>query len=434
MSKANSSQVLELLASSSDWPSIGDKYKSSKPFRWAVIDHFFDEDIAQALIDEFPRHNSPQTLLNEFGEPNPKSTVSKVKEIGNAYKEVDSLISSIDFIRIIEEITGINGLEYDPYYFGAGTHENFHTAGLDPHFDFNLHPITKHHRRLNLIIYLNHNWNPEWGGHICLHTNPYDTINDEVIEIEPAFNRAILFETNEYSWHSVKPINHPSGIAFDASRKSFTIYYYSKERPVAEQAPSHGTVYVQPNLPAHIKEGHILTQEDISLIQSNVQRRNSYLQQLYKREYQFSEEIESLKRIVEDMKSKPVPYIPLAGSCIITSIVKACLSDHFVADRIEFDVKTLHPVQSALKLVGYVPKHLFRSTQTIHTKVYSVLSNELLGSAEHLAPSDLFEIRIPLSTPENVDLRVCITSTEQIASISPDNRLLSFKLSYIEII
>ena len=68
------------------------------------------------------------------------------------------------------------------WYYGAGTHENFHGAGLDPHFDFNIHPKTAQHRRINAIVYLNKNWDPSWKGSICFHSDPYDLRGDQVTD------------------------------------------------------------------------------------------------------------------------------------------------------------------------------------------------------------------------------------------------------------
>jgi hypothetical protein len=59
--------------------------------------------------------------------------------------------------------------------------------------------------------------------------------------IAPLFNRLVIFETNEHSYHGhPKPLNTPKGV----TRKSAAVYYYTKERPAAEIAQEHNTIYV----------------------------------------------------------------------------------------------------------------------------------------------------------------------------------------------
>ena len=145
--------------------------------------------------------------------PNPKSQISNVGSMGPIFQDLDKHIRTQSFLDLMSEITGIPDLKYDPWYYGAGTHENFHGAGLDPHFDFNIHPKTAQHRRINAIVYLNKNWDPSWKGSICFHSDPYDLRGDQVTEIETIFNRCVIFETTERSWHSVPPVDSPRGQA-----------------------------------------------------------------------------------------------------------------------------------------------------------------------------------------------------------------------------
>ena len=52
------------------------------------------------------------------------------------------------------------------------------------------------------------------------------------------------------------------------SRKSISIYLYTKDRPAGEIAPSHGTFYVQRPLPERIVPGHVVTPEDVFELKS----------------------------------------------------------------------------------------------------------------------------------------------------------------------
>lgn len=284
-----------------DVPKLAQRFGEAKPFKHVVIDGFLRSETAESMLANFPSAQDPSKLLNEFGEPNPKSAISEIRSLAPVFVELDGYIQSAHFLELMSQITGIPDLQYDPWYFGAGTHENFHGAGLDPHYDFNIHPKTRQHRRLNAIVYLNKDWNPDWNGEIAFHTDPFDLKNDLITSVHPEFNRCVIFETTESSWHSVRPIQLPEEKRH-LSRKSFTIYLYTEHRPPEELAPDHGTVYVQPGLPSQIREGRTLTAADMAEIDANLHRRQGYLRAMYNREYQFSREIESLRREVARLK------------------------------------------------------------------------------------------------------------------------------------
>lgn len=270
-------------------------FRQAKPFCHVIIDDFLRPNIAEEMLRSFPSHPEPAKLLNEFGQPNPKSAISDVRSLANVFVDVDDYIQTNHFLNFMSHITSIEDLRYDPEYYGGGTHENFHGAGLDAHYDFNMLPGTGQHRRLNAIVYLNKEWDPAWGGAIRFHTDPWDLQHDEITETPLAFNRCVIFETNERSWHSVETVNLPSELRH-LSRKSFAIYLYTDERPAEEVAPVHGTVYVQGGLPKSIQVGRTLDENDVAELESNLARRQSYLREMYKREYQFSAAIESLRK------------------------------------------------------------------------------------------------------------------------------------------
>jgi len=296
------------------------------------------------MLSEFPAETDPSKLVNEFGDPNPKKSVSDVKGIGGIYVGMDAFIQSPEFLAYVGKLTGIQGLRYDPHYYGAGTHENFHGAGLDPHYDFNIHPITHQHRRLNAIVYLNKDWDPAWKGSLALHSDPWDLAGDEITHFDIKFNRCVVFETTERSWHSVPLIEQPEKYRH-LSRKSFTIYLYTDRREALEVAPAHGTVYVQSGLPEHIRAGHVLNGSDAEVIQSNIARRHSYLRQLYKREYQFSQTIADLQAEIDRLQA--YGGLPLVGQAKVHRVIERAWMDGWVGARLAFE---LMPVQACTGL------------------------------------------------------------------------------------
>ena len=77
-----------------------------------------------------------------------------------------NICNSGKFLNYLEDITGEKGLIPDPYYIGGGIHSTVNNGFLEMHADFNWHEKLNLYRRLNLIIYMNSNWEEEWGGHI----------------------------------------------------------------------------------------------------------------------------------------------------------------------------------------------------------------------------------------------------------------------------
>jgi Rps23 Pro-64 3,4-dihydroxylase Tpa1-like proline 4-hydroxylase len=255
------------------------RFGRREPFRHLVIDSFLEKSFADRLLAEFPAFERGNAR-NEAGELGSKSTVERIRDLGSAFVELDDLIQSREFLDLVSRLTGIGNLLYDPYYFGGGTHENRAGQDLDPHVDFNRHPVENWHRRLNLIIYLNHEWDDAWGGSLELHTDPRSPEN-RVELITPLFNRCVIFETTEWSWHGFSRIAPPAD-RNDATRRSIALYFYTTERPREELADTHSTIYVDRPLPEHFQPGKVLDDADIQELRVLLTRRDQHNQRLYR--------------------------------------------------------------------------------------------------------------------------------------------------------
>jgi hypothetical protein len=255
------------------------RFDAAQPFRHWVLDHFFEPDYAQALLQQFPPFEHGNAL-NEAGTPGGKAVVERIRDLGPAYAALDDLVKSRDFLQWLSRATGIPELRYDPWYFGGGTHENRHGQDLDPHVDFNRHPEDRSHRRLNLIVYLNPEWDDAWGGSLELHSDPRRA-DDEIRLVTPVFNRAVLFETTETSWHGFSRIDLPEARRA-LSRRSIALYSYTRERPAEELAPTHSTIYVDRPLPDRFVPGRVLDERDVEELRTLLARRDQHNQRLYR--------------------------------------------------------------------------------------------------------------------------------------------------------
>jgi hypothetical protein len=286
--------------------SLHNQFEEARPFRHLVLESFFTDDFATQLQHAFPPFDE-KLAINENGEVGRKCVHENLLSLGGPWKQLDELIRSRAFLDWVGEMTGIEDLLYDPHYFGGGTHENRHGQDLDPHVDFNHHPFTRWHRRLNLIVYLNDEWQPEWDGAIEFHKDPrLHREQNEVKVIQPQFNRAVLFETTHWSWHGFERINLPQGDDDRRSRKPVALYFYSEDRPDEEKVKPHSTIYVERPLPERIQAGSILSEEDFNTVERLLARRDQHLQRLYRN-------LSDLSKQLEVAQARPSPEHSIVG-------------------------------------------------------------------------------------------------------------------------
>jgi hypothetical protein len=83
-----------------------------------------------------------------------------------------------------------------------------------------------------MLIYLNKDWQDEWGGFLELWA---EDMTEAVESVRPDFNRCVIFHTTTASMHG-----HPTPLACPAgnSRKSLALYYFRDERVVQKLAPT----------------------------------------------------------------------------------------------------------------------------------------------------------------------------------------------------
>ncbi|HUL55830.1 MAG TPA: 2OG-Fe(II) oxygenase [Usitatibacter sp.] len=259
---------------------IQHRFQAAQPFRHVAIDDFLDADACEGLLRDFPPFDK-RKALNEHGEVGRKAVYEGVAGISPFYREFYRYINSRTFLEAMSQLTGIPDLMADETLFGGGTHENLDGQGLDVHVDFNIDERRMLHRRVNLLVYLNKEWEESWGGSIELHSDPWTPRADQVKGFLPLFNRAVIFETNEYSWHGFRRIELPADRKH-LSRKSFSIYLYTQDRPAEEVVAPHTTFYVPGPLPERISAGTTLTDKDAQDIQIAMASRDGLLRMYQK--------------------------------------------------------------------------------------------------------------------------------------------------------
>jgi Rps23 Pro-64 3,4-dihydroxylase Tpa1-like proline 4-hydroxylase len=211
-------------------------YTTAAPFPYVVIDNVADKYLLNDALNAFP---SPEKLEwwkygNVFEK---KLAFDKVHELDEDLQKLLCELNSSKFVRFLEELTGIKHLIADPHYTGGGLHQIENGGLLKLHADFNFNANLKLHRRLNVLLYLNHDWKEEYGGQLELWDKDVTKCYHSIL---PLFNRMVVFSTTDGSIHGhPTPLNVPPGV----TRKSVALYYYTAERPTEEISAPHSTMY-----------------------------------------------------------------------------------------------------------------------------------------------------------------------------------------------
>jgi len=212
-------------------------YKEASPFPHAVFDDFFSTDFLRLVANEFPDEKAEN--WQKFNDNRQKKLASVGDErLGPYTRALIHNLNSGSFTQFLEKLTGIEGLIPDPNLDGGGMHRIQPGGKLAVHVDFNKHNHMKLDRRLNVLIYLNEDWDESYGGHFELWN---ETMTESVVKVLPIFNRMALFSTTEKSWHGhPEPLKCPE----NRSRRSIALYYYTAGRDDGfEKAKAHSTIF-----------------------------------------------------------------------------------------------------------------------------------------------------------------------------------------------
>lgn len=193
------------------------------PFPHCVQDGLWDSRLLERVCEEFPhpgvdrwiRYDNDHELKYHGDTPvwGPR-TRELLRQFGTLTGELSELFE-------IPELT----MET----VGGGMHLIPPGGYLKMHTDFNRSPDSNLYRRLNLLCYLNPVWGEEPGG--CLMLGEHR----EVV-IRPEFNRTVIFESTDRSWHGHPAPNH-------RWRLSVAAYYFSPEPPDGYRE-DHSTVWL----------------------------------------------------------------------------------------------------------------------------------------------------------------------------------------------
>lgn len=220
-----------------DRAALRERFRTVTPFPNLCIDNFLRPDFAEEIAASFPSYEEAlgvgvsHRTVNEAG----KVQLTDARTFPEPVARFHEALSNRKFLETLSYIAGIPGLLADEELVGGGMHQMGPCGILDVHVDFNLIKERNLCRQLNILVFLNGNWKEEWGGRLELWDEKVKKCHHSFL---PKFNRCVLFETSDKSYHGVTAVSCPQGV----SRNSFAAYYYTAA-PLPNNLKFHSTIF-----------------------------------------------------------------------------------------------------------------------------------------------------------------------------------------------
>jgi hypothetical protein len=214
------------------------QYIKANPFPFVKIESFLDPDFANTVAAAYPSFEVATTQGRTFSAVNERKKVqiTDAQCFPAPVATLNEALASHAFLSDLSYVTGIPDLLADEALVGGGMHMTGPGGRLDVHVDFNYIEDRQLYRRLNLLLYLNPVWEEQWGGHIQLWDEDVKNCRQA---FAPAFNRCVIFETSEISFHGVRPVTSAAPLP----RISFATYYYTRQPPPNWTGTVHNTIF-----------------------------------------------------------------------------------------------------------------------------------------------------------------------------------------------
>ncbi len=183
--------------------SSAEDFRKSKPFPHLVQDGVLDLDFAQVLQEEILSIDEKEwdVCIDPF---ETKRLLRKKATIPPNCLRLFQTLQSPEFIAQLSEITGYKLISDEQKYYW-GIHKFEDGDYLDIHVDAGVYKNSLK-KRLTLGLYLSKDWKEENKGCFELWSGDNSSKDDaklikREISVLPKFNRLVLFDCNDYSWH-----------------------------------------------------------------------------------------------------------------------------------------------------------------------------------------------------------------------------------------
>ena len=173
---------------------LAKQYRTAVPFPHIHLTHFLESETANLMAAEFPEARSNAWIYYKHGNES-KSGLSRRDLFPAHIGQVIDELNAEPFLSWLCQLTGIPDLIQDPSLDGGGLHQAGRGGFLNVHTDFSVHHYHPNwRRRVNLILYLNPDWNQEWGGALELWEAGMRRC---IAKYPPLLNHAVIFNTDQ---------------------------------------------------------------------------------------------------------------------------------------------------------------------------------------------------------------------------------------------
>lgn len=216
--------VVDLEAWRARLPELRTAYQTDDPFPHIALDDFLTPEAATQAMECFPSVTD-EGWIHYVHVNEKKHGLNNAERLPADLRQVIEALNSSEFCEFLSELTGIPNLLPDDMLEGGGLHQSGRGGFLNIHADFTVHPHRRNwQRRVNLLVYLNRDWLPEYRGELELWRRDMSACAEKIL---PVFNRAVIFNTDADSFHGLpEPIECPA----EMTRKSIALYYFTEEQ------------------------------------------------------------------------------------------------------------------------------------------------------------------------------------------------------------
>lgn len=186
--------------------------------RCTLLDDVLPAELARGIYDAFPPEREMR-LMSSFREQ--KYTSKALERMAPLMHAALFAFQAPAVMQAVAQITGLRDMVGDPRLYAGGISAMTRGQFLDPHIDNSHDGEGRLYRVLNLLYYVTPDWRAEDGGNLEL----WDGSVRERLEIASRFNRLVIMETNQRSWHSVNRVRA------EGKRCCVSNYYFSPHSP-----------------------------------------------------------------------------------------------------------------------------------------------------------------------------------------------------------